>query len=181
MVVNIRIGITGLPRVGKTQALIKVIRLLEEEEISVGGMVTEAIIKNGQRQGFYVMDWETRKKGVMAKKGLVSKVNVGEYGVDLETLEAIGVAAIERGLETKDVVVIDEVGKMEVESKHFVEVVKDAFETTTPMLLTLHKKSRNPLLQDIRRRDDVRILEVTEINKDFLPFKILRLLKGEQL
>jgi len=45
MVVNIRIGITGLPQVGKTQALLKLIGLLEEEEITVGGMVTEAIIE----------------------------------------------------------------------------------------------------------------------------------------
>jgi nucleoside-triphosphatase len=50
-----------------------------------------------------------------------------------------------------------------------------------PMLLTLHKKSRNPLLQDIRRRDDVRILEVTPINRNLLPYKIMKLMKGELL
>jgi nucleoside-triphosphatase len=43
--------------------------------------------------------------------------------------------------------------------------------------MTLHKKSRNPLLQDIRRRDDVRILEVTPVNKNLLPYKIEKILK----
>ena len=49
------------------------------------------------------------------------------------------------------------------------------------MILTLHKKSRNPLLQDIRRRDDVRILEVTPTNRNLLPYKIVRLMNGENI
>src|SRR2546425_158554 len=79
------------------------------------------------------------------------------------------------------VIVIDEVGKMEVESPNFVLAVKDALDADKPLLLTLHKKSRNPLLQDIRRRDDVRILEVTMVNRNLLPYKIVKLMKGEVL
>jgi nucleoside-triphosphatase len=44
--------------------------------------------------------------------------------------------------------------------------------------MTLHKKSRNPLLQDIRRRDELRLLEVTPVNKNLLAFKIVKLLTG---
>src|SRR5437773_434414 len=79
------------------------------------------------------------------------------------------------------VIEIDEVGKMEVESPNFVQAVKDALDADKPLLLTLHKKSRNPLLQDIRRRDDVRILEVTMVNRNLLPYKIVKLMKGEVL
>ena len=46
-----------------------------------------------------------------------------------------------------------------------------------PTLLTLHKKSRHPLLQDIRRRDDGRILEVTPVNRALLPYKIHKLMR----
>jgi nucleoside-triphosphatase len=49
------------------------------------------------------------------------------------------------------------------------------------MIITLHKKSRNPLLQDIRRRDDVRILEVTPTNRNILPYKIVKLMNGESI
>ncbi|MCG2825813.1 MAG: nucleotide kinase, partial [Thermoplasmatales archaeon] len=66
-------------------------------------------------------------------------------------------------------------------SKKFVQVVKKALETNKSIILTLHKKSRNPLLQDIRRRDDVRILEVTPINRSLLPYKIMKLMRGELL
>jgi nucleoside-triphosphatase len=68
---------------------------------------------------------------------------------------------------------------MEVESPNFIAAVKDALDEDKPLILTLHKKSRNPLLQDIRRRDDVRILEVTPVNRNLLPYKIVKLIKGE--
>ena len=70
---------------------------------------------------------------------------------------------------------------MEVESELFSKTVKDALDVNKPMILTLHKKSRNPLLQDIRRRDDVRILEVTPTNRNLLPYKIVRLMNGENI
>jgi nucleoside-triphosphatase len=94
-------------------------------------------------------------------------------------LNEIGVPSIDWATDEADIIVIDEVGKMEVESETFIKAVKLAMEAAKPLILTLHKKSRNPLLQDIRRRDDVRILEVTPINRNLLPYKIISLLKSE--
>jgi len=176
---GIKVGITGLPGAGKTQALVKVIEMLEEESLVVGGMVTEPIVENGKRVGFYVMDWKTKRKAVFAHVETESKFYVGKYGVNLESLDTVGVEALVDASNNADVIVIDEVGKMEVESEKFVKAVKDAMEVDKPIILTLHKKSRNPLLQDIRRRDDVRILEVTPINRNLLPYKIIKLMKGE--
>ncbi len=169
MGVTIKIGITGLPNAGKTQALIKVIEMLEEGDQKVGGMITEPIIKDNKRLGFYVMDWISKEKDILAHVDIESKIVVGKYKVNIEVLERVGVMAIEDAMENSDIIIIDEVGRMEVESEKFIEAVKKALDEDKPMILTLHKKSRNPLLQDIRRRDDVRILEVTPINRDLLP------------
>ncbi len=177
----VKIGITGLPRAGKTQALIKVIEMLEEEEEIVGGMITEPIIKDNIRVGFWVMDWATKERKVFAHIDFKSRITVGRYGIDLDVLEEVGVKALEHAIDEAEIIVIDEVGKMEVESKRFGDAVKRALEIDKPLILTLHKKSRNPLLQDIRRRDDVRILEVTPINRNLLPYKIIKLLRGEIL
>ena len=106
---------------------------------------------------------------------------VGKIGVDIKKLEEIGVKAIKDACENCDIIVIDEVGKMEVESELFCQTVKDSLDVDKPMIITLHKKSRNPLLQDIRRRDDVRILEVTPTNRNLLPYKIVRLMNGENI
>ena len=176
---NIRIGITGLPGAGKTQALVKVIEMLEGEGTRVGGMVTEPILSKNRRVGFSVLNWMTKEKGVLAHVNNHSRVAVGKYGVDITALEDVGVKAIDDANSGADVIIIDEVGKMEVESEKFVAAVKRALESNKPLILTLHKKSRNPLLQDIRRRDDIRILEVTPVNRNLLPYKIIQLLKGE--
>lgn len=176
---SLKIGITGLPNAGKTFALLKVIEMLEAEEKRVGGMVTEPVLTKGRRAGFWVMDWRTKVRKILASTEIVSKVKVGTYGVDLEALDEVGVHAIRSATEEADVIVVDEVGKMEMESDAFVDAVKDALDSEKPVILTLHKKSRNPLLQDIRRRDDVRILEVTPVNRNLLPYKIVGLLKGE--
>lgn len=181
MAKGVKIGITGLPQTGKTTTLTKVIRMLESDEKIVGGMITKAIIENHKRVGFKIMDWITKEEGVLAHIDNESKFRVGSYGVDLDVLESIGVNAINKASDEADVIVIDEVGKMEIESDNFIQAVRRALETDKPMIITLHKKSRNPLLQDIRRRDDVRILEVTSINRDLLPYKVTSLMRGEFL
>lgn len=178
---SLKIGITGLPGAGKTQALLKVIEMLEDDGKKVGGMITEPIMRRGRREGFYVMDWASKDRKVFASKDIQSKTMVGRYGVDVSALDEVGVKALQHATANCDVIVIDEVGKMEVESEGFVTAVKEALDADKPLLLTLHKKSRNPLLQDIRRRDDVRILEVTQVNRNLLPYKIVKLLKGEML
>ena len=75
------------------------------------------------------------------------------------------------------ILVVDEIGKFSVASEAFVAIVREALEEDMPTILTLHKKSRHPLLQDIRRRDDARILEVTPVNRALLPYKIHKLVR----
>ncbi len=174
-----KIGITGLPNAGKTQLLVKVIEMLEADDMKVGGMITEAIIFRNKKVGFYVIDWLTKKKRKFAHENIESNIHVEDYGVDMRALDAVGVKAINKAIKEADVIVIDEVGKMEVESQGFVDAVNEALDCDKPLILTLHKKSRNPLLQDIRRRDDLRILEVTPVNRNLLPYKIIKLMRGE--
>jgi len=182
MLTDIKIGITGMPGAGKTQVLLRVISMLEaEEDIIIGGMITEPIIENRRRTGFYILDWLTKEKKVFAHTSIDSKITIGKYKVDVSVMENVGVPAIMNAIEKADLIVIDEIGKMELESEMFVKAVREALDTEKPLIITMFKKSRNALLQDIRRRDDIRILEVTNVNKGILPFKIVSLLKGEIL
>lgn len=179
MISNIKIGITGLPGAGKTHALLRVIEMLKDEELKIGGMMDEAITDGRHKTGLLVKDLMTGESRVFGTKDFESKIMVGKIGVDISKFDEICVDAIKNACEECDIIIIDEIGKVEVESEAFNQVVRDALDVDKPMLITLHKKSRNPLLQDIRRRDDVRILEVTPTNRNLLPYKIVRLMKGE--
>ena len=174
-----KIGITGMPNVGKTQTLVKVMEFLQDSGYKVEGMVTEPLLEKEKRVGFYIRDWQTDEKEVFAHVDFDSKDKVGEYGVDLSILEKIGVPAIEKAITDDDIhiIIIDEIGKMEMLSERFCEVVIEALDSDKPIMVTLHKKSRTPLLQDVRRRDDIRILEVTPVNRNLLPYKLEKIMK----
>ena len=112
VVMAIKVGITGLPGAGKTQTLVRVTEMLEAEGVVVGGMITQPIMENNTRKGFHIMNWLTKKKAVLAKEGVESKVTVGNYGVDIKALENVGVEAIREATEKAEIIIIDEVGKM---------------------------------------------------------------------
>ncbi len=191
MGIHPKIGVTGLPRSGKSAVMEKVVSMLTEErrdemrargdDVAAAkllcGMRCEPVIEDGERVGFKCINFQTGEEAVMAHKSIDSRTRVLGYGIDPEALERIAVPAIQEAMDDYEVLVIDEIGKFSVESEAFVEIVRKAMEIDKPTLLTLHKKSRHPLLQDIRRRDDARILEVTPVNRALLPYKIHKLIR----
>ena len=188
MGIHPKIGITGLPRSGKSAVLDKVVSMVVDEHKAnprrstsgtsvIGGMRTEAIIENGERVGYACINIETGERGVMAHREIDSRNRILGYGIDPSEIDRVGVPAIQNAVGNCKILVVDEVGKFSVESEGFVDIVRAALEYDMPTLLTLHKKSRHPLLQDIRRRDDGRILEVTPVNRALLPYKILKLIQ----
>jgi len=179
MISGTKIGLTGLPGVGKTRVLIKVCKMLEKEIKTVGGMISTQIEEDGEVVGWKCIDWASGEEAVFAHRDFESDKVVEEMGLHLEVLEEIGVGALQWAYENADIIVIDEVGKKEVESPMFVQAVQACMEAEKPLMVTLHKKSRNPLLQEIRRRDDIRILEVTYVNRNLLPYKMIKILRGE--
>ncbi|HIF03852.1 MAG TPA: nucleotide kinase [Candidatus Poseidoniales archaeon] len=186
-----KIGITGLPRSGKSVVMGKVVQMLGDERKKemrargedvhdtkiLGGMRCEALIENGERVGFKCINFQTGEEAVMAHKSIDSRLRVLGYGINPDALKEIAVPAIQQAMDEYEVIVIDEIGKFSVESEDFVDIVRKAMKVDKPTLLTLHKKSRHPLLQDIRRRDDARILEVTPVNRALLPYKIHKLIR----
>ena len=191
MGIHPKIGVTGLPRSGKSAVMQKVVSMLSDERLDemrirgddvsaaklLGGMRCEPVIENGERMGFKVINFQSGEEAVMAHKNIDSRMRVLGYGIDTEALDPVAVPAIQEAMDDYEVLVIDEIGKFSVESEAFVEIVRKAMEIDKPPLLTLHKKSRHPLLQDIRRRDDARILEVTPVNRALLPYKIHKLIR----
>ncbi|DAC34559.1 MAG TPA: nucleotide kinase [Candidatus Thalassarchaeaceae archaeon] len=186
-----KIGITGLPRSGKSAVLQKVVDMVTEERERelrsrsgdgtgkriVGGMKTRTILEDGQRVGFECVDIITGESAVMAHRDIDSRTRILGFGIAPEALDEIGVEAISRATDECEILVIDEIGKYSVESEAFVKAVREGLDEDMPTILTLHKKSRHPLLQDIRRRDDARILEVTPVNRALLPYKIHKLVR----
>ena len=111
--------ITGKPSVGKTSVIKKIIPLLGT---SAGGFFTEEIRVMDRRMGFRIVTLDG-EEGIMAHVDFNSNYKVGKYRVDLDSFEKVAIPALEKAVMDKSIIVIDEIGKMELFSTKFRELV----------------------------------------------------------
>ena len=94
---------------------------------------------------------------------------VGQYTVTLKEFEAVALSAMSRNCE---VLVIDEIGKMESFSSRFNNLVREVFSSDThqgDILATIPVRfDKLGLVKEIVDRDDTEIIEVTKSNRDEL-------------
>ena len=165
---TVRIGITGKPRVGKSTILKKVIQRLKADGVAVGGMLTADIHEGGHRVGFSIEDVNTGEKGILAHMQSHQRgPKVGKYTVNLTDLDAIDANSITTALAQAELIIIDEIGPMELKSTRFIDAVESALESDKPLMFSVHQRSRHELVQRIKNTFE--ILEVTEANRDELP------------
>ena len=136
----------------------------------------EEIREEGQRVGFQLCELGG-KEGLLAHASLASPDRVGRYGVQIETMEEIALPALRKAIAGKDLVVIDEIGRMELFCPAFLEAILLALESPKPVLGVLQERA-SPLSQRIKRRQDTKIIPVTLENRDQLVEVILQELEG---
>ena len=156
--------ITGRPGVGKTTLVMNVVERLRGSLRLAGFTTAEVRDPSGERTGFQILTVEG-KQAELARAGFRSSVQVGRYGVNLEAFERLALPELAR--HDVDLIVIDEIGKMECASDRFCRTVEDALEAQVSVLATLGI-ARLPFLQSVRSRPDVELLTLTERNRDAL-------------
>ncbi len=95
-------------------------------------------------------------------------VRVGRYGVDAAAFERVALPAVRRALGSGGVVVLDELGMMELASERFVALLDDVFAAPVAVLATVHQRA-HPVTDAIKARSDVELVTVTRENRDGLP------------
>ena len=151
--------LTGPPGSGKTSFIKQAVARLE---IKAGGFYTEEIKSQGVRQGFRLvtLDGET---AVLSHLYFKSPHRVSKYGVDVEILDKVGVAAIERAAKECDLVVIDEIGKMELFSAKFREAVLNILNSGQRLLATI-MLNPNPCADAIKSQPQVKLVTLSRSN-----------------
>ncbi|MEM3512102.1 MAG: NTPase [Candidatus Jordarchaeales archaeon] len=152
-----KILVTGPPGSGKSSLAAKVIERAHSKGLTVGGIVTPEVREGGTRKGFLIVDLLTGEKAVMAKIGEGSP-RVGKYVVDTNSIATLGVKALRRAIEEADVIVIDEIGKMELLVEGFAHAVRDAVNCGKLFLGTIGMKLEHPLARELKARKDVELV-----------------------
>lgn len=164
--------LTGKPGVGKTSVIKKVIPSLGS---AAGGLYTEEIRIMGKRMGFRVVTLDG-EDGILAHVDSKTNYRVGKYRVDLDSFEKVAIPALEKAIKDKSIIVIDEIGKMELFSMKFRDVIRDIFDGTKSLLCVI-KENGDPFTENIKKRKDVSVITVDYENRDSLPGKIIETLK----
>ena len=151
--------LTGKPGTGKT-AIIR--EAVTKTKIKAGGFYTEEIRVGGVRQGFRIVTIDGQE-AVLAHVNISSPYQVSRYKVDIDSLNRLGVSALRQALEGNDLIVVDEIGKMELLSPRFREVVLQAIESGKRVLGTIMLNS-HPFADEVKRHPEVKTLMVTRAN-----------------
>lgn len=159
--------IEARPGAGKTTAIRRLAGLLAERGVALGGFVTEEMREGGRRIGFEIATLDG-ERGTLAHVNQPGPPRVGRYGVDLDELERIALPALEA---PADVVLIDELGKMELASDAFVDAVEGLLGRRTPVVATVHAH-RHPFTDRVKARSDAELVRLTRENRDELPLML---------
>jgi nucleoside-triphosphatase len=158
-----RVLLTGHPGCGKTTLIKRILNRLPQR---FGGFYTEEIRDHGTRVGFKVVALGGGE-AVFAHVDFTTPERVGKYGLDLSALEAVGVNAIREAVQAERLIVIDEIGPMEIRSVGFREAVNDALDSELPVLATIFSRSL-PFTDGIKSRPGVVLIEISPNNRDRL-------------
>lgn len=166
--------LTGPPGVGKTTVVRLIVAGLGER---AGGFYTEEIREGMRRVGFRIVTLDGQI-ATLAHVHSQSPYRVGRYGVEVGELNRIGVAAIHKAIAEREVVVVDEIGKMELFSVAFRDAVLAALASPKMVLGTI-TQAAHPWASALRQRPEVELVTVTPANRDALPEKVLASLLGQ--
>lgn len=170
----LRIAVTGSPGVGKSTLVAKV---TESSRLKVGGVLARERRYKDRRIGFELLDLSSGAVGILADE-TGSGPQLGKYRVHPEDLDEVGAQAIESALKS-DLIVVDEVGPMELTSRRFVSAVEMAIASSKPMLVVLHEWSNHRLAKKIR--STFRVITVTRQNRDSAAKEIAASLSGKDV
>jgi nucleoside-triphosphatase len=167
-----RLFLTGNPGVGKTTLIRAITERLED--VTCAGFYTEEKRHRGKRTGFKVVTLDGREETLASLGG--RKPTVSKYSIHVEEFEKLVLPELDTAISPADLYVIDEIGKMELLSRHFRRRIIELLAQPTNLLATIAKRGRG-FIEQIKDRTDVELIEVTRNNRDELPEKLARKIK----
>ena len=138
--------LTGSPGVGKTTVIREAIA---GSKARAGGFYTEEIRVGGVRQGFKIITLDGHDS-ILAHANISSHHRVGKYAVDVANLDDVAVTSLHQAINETDLIIIDEIGRMELFSPLFREAVLKAISSNKKVLGSI-MLNHHPFADEIKR------------------------------
>ncbi len=167
--------ISGIPGVGKTNLITKLSQVLED--FHPAGFYTAEIREGGKRVGFEMISFEG-KRGLLSHIRTKSAYRVGKYGVDIRSFEDF-LDTIPFFSSKRNLIIIDEIGKMECFSEKFRSLLIEILDADKWVIATIALRGSG-LISEVKKREDMKLFEITQKNRDSLLSEILKKVKADQ-
>lgn len=166
--------LTGAPGCGKTTLLRRVLAQLPDE--LAGGFYTQEIRSGTERIGFEMVTLSGRR-ATLAHVDFKSSRRIGKYGVNLPALDEVAVPELIKAQQAGRLVIIDEIGPMEMFSTRFCQTVEEILRSTAAVFGTVVLRS-TPFGDRVKSLPGMTVVHVTPQNRDRLVEEILHRFLG---
>lgn len=164
--------LTGRPGVGKTTAVKKIVAQLGRR---VGGFYTREIRGQGHRTGFEIVTLDGRTAWLASRSSTAifkDEVTLGRYRVNLRAIDSTAVPAMQRALAEARIILIDEIGPMELASALFCQTVLDILAGESPVIGAIVERP-HPFADRVKAYPGVQVMTITLANRNELPEQIV--------
>ena len=158
-----KILITGKPAVGKTTLIQKVVGRMGR--VRAAGFYTSEIRSGGSRLGFELRGLDGRRRP-LAHVDFSGPHRVSKYRVDTAGFEEF-LGKLDLLNPDVELIVLDEIGKMELFSSVFRTLVMEALDSDKHLLASVALEGEG-VIREIKERRDVHLFEVTRSNREQL-------------
>jgi nucleoside-triphosphatase len=168
--------LTGKPHIGKTTIIKKVVRLVN----NIGGFYTQELrLSDGRRAGFEIVTLSGEKHCLATKRSEINfpnQIPFGEYKINIDAINLVGVPSLQSALEEEKVICIDEIGPMEIFSENFRNTILKILDSDAKVIGTIVQRPYE-FADMVKSHFRVKLIEVTYDNRDALPKQITRILE----
>ncbi len=155
--------LTGTPGVGKSTLIQHV---LQETGVTTAGFYTKKVVQaeGCERVFLYSAAPEHSKDAPVC---CAEKLSGGTWKAFPTAFDAAGAAALQN-IPKDRIIIMDELGRLETHAKVFCNAVLSCISGTQQVLGVIKPNAETAFLQSIYEHQHVRIIEVTETNRDEL-------------
>jgi len=158
---KMNILITGKPGVGKTTLIQNVVAKVK---LSCQGFYTREIrIDQESRVGFEIVTLDG-KTALLAHVDHLTPHRLGKYFVNVDNINHIIVPCIDNAIKQAQVIIIDEIGRMELFSPQFQQIMLKALDSPKSVLGTI-TLANLPFVKKIKARPDVILVGLRHDNR----------------
>ena len=172
-----KILITGPPRCGKSTLIVKLIEYFSNRNYTIHGFLTPEVRKDGNRIGFDIEDINSGERRKLARIGNYNtKYKLGRYHIFLEEFENLISKLEDIVFHKRELLVIDEIGKMELFSRKFQNLITEFFHSDIKIIATIGQKIQHSLKDSLLKIPDIVVFSLSRQNQQEIFEKIIAII-----